>query len=122
MAIVHMSKRVDRFMNQLDLHDENIHPDPQLFDYEDKKEIYLFDEEISIMLPDFEILFGLIVRQTGTYDPGDGLCQPPEFNEETTEVEIEDLIVYDSVYGEELRFNREEFTEVVNKVKTLILI
>lgn len=119
MAIVHMNKRVDKFINQLDLHDEKLFPDPQLFDYRSNQEVWRFDEEITISLRDFHIYFFLIIEQKGTYTPADH-CQPEEFNEDSTSIEINDFQVYDDVYGEYLRFNREEFTEIVNKVKDLI--
>jgi hypothetical protein len=119
MAIVHMHQRILRFQQQLEYAEDRIFPDPQYFDYDEGKEIYKYEEEEAITLPDFSIEFDLIITQVGTYDPGSH-CQPPEFNEESTEVEIRDLIVFDSVYGEELRLNREEFTDIILKVKQLI--
>lgn len=122
MAIVHMEKQVSKFLHQLETTFEKVHPDPQFFDYEEDNEIYKYDEEVLIDLPDFTIEFNLVVTQTGVYDPGDTICQAPEFHEESTEVTIDDLKVYDSVYGEYLRLNREEFTEIINLVRELIII
>lgn len=122
MAIVYMNKRVDKLMNQLDLYDDLLYPNPQHFSYQEKEEVYLYDVARSIMLRDFEIIFKLIIKQTGDYAPGEGLCKPESFTVETTELKIEDLKVYDNVYGEYLKLSRAEFTEVVNKVKPLIQI
>lgn len=121
MAIVHMDKRVASFLSQLDNEAEVFNPELQFFDYDDKLEINRFDEEVLISLRDFGISFILIVEQTGTYTPED-YCQPSEFNEESTTIEIVDLTVHDDIYGENLRFNREEFTEIVQKVKDLIIV
>lgn len=121
MAIVHMDKRVDSFLSQLKKEAEVFKAELQFFDYDEKLEVNRFDEEVVLSLRDFNINFVLIVEQKGVYTPED-YCQPSEFNEVSSTIEAVDLQVYDNIYGEDLRFNREEFTEVVELVKNLIII
>jgi hypothetical protein len=120
MAIVQMHKRVERFFNQLESTAEKYTPNPQFFDYEDDREVYLLEEDVVITLQDFDIMFFLTVEQKGTYDPGDHICQAPSFDVEETYIYVDDLVVFDLVGGDDLNFNREEFTEIVEKVKELI--
>lgn len=121
MAIVHMDKRVDSFLSQLENEAETFKAELQFFDYDDKLEVNRFDEEVVLSLRDFDIDFILVIEQTGVYTPED-YCQPSEFSEISSTTEISDLQVYDNIYGEYLRFNREEFTEIVQLVKNLIII
>jgi hypothetical protein len=119
MAIVHMNKRVENFFHQLEWEAEDFVPELQFFDYGEKSKTFKYDEEVIISTRDFDIEFDLIVEQTGEYTPED-YCQPEEFTPYETTVEIQNLTVFDNIYGEQLRFNREEFTDLVQKVKNLI--
>ena len=118
--IVHMDKRVEKFLRDLSITNERKFIQLDYYDYDEGKEIYRYDREETILLPDFEIFFNLVITQTGVFTPATG-CEPPEFTVETTEVEINNLEVFDRDKEGTLRFDRETFTQVVQEVKDLII-
>jgi hypothetical protein len=116
-----MQKQIDRFSDQLSITEERIYPMVTEYDWEEDVEIYRYDQEEIISLPDFDIQFNLLIEEKGTYTAADN-CHPEEFAMLSREIEIQGLKVYDTAYGQYLKLDRRQFTDIILEVKTLITI
>lgn len=121
-----MQERVDKFLNQLSVTEQTFRPEVEYYDSDvNNTELHVYNKEVIIELPDFDMEFTLKIEETGTVvenlDECGRVCMASDFTVDNRDVEIQEFRVYDTENGTDLVLPREILEDIFTKVYDLII-